>query len=123
MRGSHLHHHLAGATFIGDGRTTGTLVSFGRYPGLLEGDGEVKGEIYRLGTDAAAALEALDEVEGFDPADPERSEYVRELRDVRPQEGAAMVAWVYLYNADASHAPVVRDGDWRNEAARARART
>jgi gamma-glutamylcyclotransferase (GGCT)/AIG2-like uncharacterized protein YtfP len=115
MRGFDLHHYLAGATFIAAGWTAGRLVALGRYPGLLDGDGKVIGEIYRL-EDVAASLEALDDLEEFDPADPQQSVYLRIVRDVHVDDGATMSAWVYVYNRDASTAPVIKSGDWRQGA-------
>ena len=114
MRGFDLHHYLAGATFVGEGWVAGRLVSVGRYPGLLDGDGQVSGEIYRL--EDAASLEALDDLEEFDPADPERSEYLRIVRDVHGENGATVSAWLYLYNRDASTAPDITSGNWRQSA-------
>jgi gamma-glutamylcyclotransferase (GGCT)/AIG2-like uncharacterized protein YtfP len=113
MRGFDLHDHIAHATFIGDGWTDGRLVVVGRYPGLVDGAGAVAGEIYRL-EDAAADLEALDDLEDFDPANPEKSAYLRCAREVRTKDGSVISAWVYLYNADPSDAPVVTSGDWRH---------
>lgn len=115
MRGHELHHYLAGATFIGDGWTAGRLVSLGRYPGLLDGNNKVIGEIYRL-EDVAASLETLDDLEDFDPANPEQSEYRRVVREVHGEGDARVSAWVYLYNRDASSAPVIKSGDWRRSA-------
>jgi gamma-glutamylcyclotransferase (GGCT)/AIG2-like uncharacterized protein YtfP len=111
MRGCDLHHHMAGATFVGEGWTSGTLVSLGRYPGLLAGLGEVHGEIYRL-DDPAASLEALDDLEDFDPGDPDKSAYRRVLADVHARDGATFPAWIYVYNQDSSGAPIVTSGDW-----------
>ena len=103
---------MAGATFIGEGWIAGRLVTLGRYPGCLDGDGKVSGEIYRL-DDVAASLEALDDLEDFDPANPEKSTYLRVIRDVHDEDGTIMGAWVYMYNGDASTAPVIKSGDWR----------
>jgi gamma-glutamylcyclotransferase (GGCT)/AIG2-like uncharacterized protein YtfP len=112
MRGFDLHHYMAGASFIGEGWIAGRLVALGRYPGLLDGDGKVRGELYRL-DDAAASLEALDDLEDFDPADPDKSEYLRVVREVHAEDGKIISAWVYIYNGDASTAPVITSGDWR----------
>jgi gamma-glutamylcyclotransferase (GGCT)/AIG2-like uncharacterized protein YtfP len=112
MRGFDLHHHMAGATFVGEGWTPGTLVSLGRYPGLLAGGGKVRGEIYRL-DDPAASLEALDDLEDFNPGDPDKSAYLRVLADVHAGDGATLQAWTYVYNQDAQGAPLVTSGDWR----------
>jgi len=115
MRGFDLHHYLASATFIGDGWIAGRLVALGRYPGLLDGNGKVSGEIYLL-EDVAASLESLDDLEEFDPADPQHSVYVRSVRDVHGHDGAIVRAWVYVYNRDASAAPLIENGDWRQRA-------
>jgi gamma-glutamylcyclotransferase (GGCT)/AIG2-like uncharacterized protein YtfP len=112
MRGFDLHHHMAGAVFEGLGWTSGTLVDLGRYPGLRDGEGRVEGELYRL-EDPAASLEALDDVEAFDPADPQNSEYLRVVRDVHALDGTIAPAWVYLYNRATAGLPVVKGGDWR----------
>lgn len=113
MRGFDLHHHLAGAMFVGEGWTLGRLVALGRYPGLLEGDGKVEGEIYKL-DDAAASLEALDDLEDFNPGDPDKSMYLRVVRKVHKKDGSTIRAWIYLYNRDATGAPFVESGDWHN---------
>jgi gamma-glutamylcyclotransferase (GGCT)/AIG2-like uncharacterized protein YtfP len=112
MRGFDLHHHMAGAAFVGEGWIAGRLISLGRYPGLLSGDGEVQGEVYRL-DDAAADLEALDDLEDFDPGDPGKSIYQRVLSDVHMRDGTIVRAWTYIYAQDPMDAPVVRSGDWR----------
>src|ERR1700694_1005568 len=79
MQGCELHHYLAFAAFVSRATTRGRLFSIGHYPGMTEGDGTVHGELYRF-TDVAVALEVLDEVEDYDPSDPEGSPYVRVLR-------------------------------------------
>lgn len=112
MRGFDLHHHMAGAAFVGEGWVRGTLVSLGRYPGLLSGDGEVHGEVYRL-DDAAADLEALDDLEDFDPGDPGKSIYQRVRTDVHMPDGAIVRAWTYMYNQQPMGASRVKSGDWR----------
>jgi gamma-glutamylcyclotransferase (GGCT)/AIG2-like uncharacterized protein YtfP len=112
MRGFDLHQYMAGATFVGEGTIQGRLVALGRYPGLLDGDGNVVGELYRL-DDVAASLETLDDIEEFDPADPDNSEYLRIVRDVHCKDGSTVSSWVYLYNGDASAAPAIKGGDWR----------
>ncbi len=112
MRGCDLHQYLAGATFVGEGWTQGTLLAVDRYPALIDGDGQVAGELYRL-EDSAVSLEALDDLEDFDPANAEDSLYVRTVRDVHGKDGSLVRAWVYLYNKDTSAAPRITSGDWR----------
>jgi len=75
------------------------------YPGLIDGDGDVKGELMWL-SDLAAAFALLDAYEGTD--------FVRILKPVRRADGGEEPAWVYIL-ADsnavrlAEHIP---DGDW-----------
>ncbi|MBV8461483.1 MAG: gamma-glutamylcyclotransferase [Candidatus Eremiobacteraeota bacterium] len=110
MRGFELYHYMMGATFIGQGRVQGTLVSLGRYPGLIAGAGDVHGELYQL--EDPAQLEALDDLEEYDPERPEQSEYTRTEREIRLDDGRTCSAWVYIYNRDTKGCPVIVSGDW-----------
>ena len=112
MRGFDLHGHLAGCTFAGDAWLQGILMRVGRYPGLIDGDGRVQGELYMM-SDPPALLEALDELEDFDPLHPETSVYVRVARDVHVHGGAIVSAWAYTYNREVSGLAIVTGGDWR----------
>jgi gamma-glutamylcyclotransferase (GGCT)/AIG2-like uncharacterized protein YtfP len=75
------------------------------YPGLVEGDGEVKGELMTI-TDLAAAFALLDAYEGAD--------FVRLLKMVTNAEGQGEAAWVYyLSDPGTVHlAEPIPDGDW-----------
>lgn len=112
MRGCDLHSYMAGAAFVDEGWTDGTLVVLDRYPGLVEGDGKVLGEIYKL-ADNTAMLEALDDLEDFNPGDPDASTYQRQLRQVHANDGSVVDAWTYVYHRDVAGLQVVSDGDWR----------
>jgi gamma-glutamylcyclotransferase (GGCT)/AIG2-like uncharacterized protein YtfP len=112
MRGCDLHHHMAGAAFVSLATARGRLYNVGAYPGMIEGDGEVRGELYRS-DDEAVVLEVLDEVEGYDPLDSDASEYVRLKLDVRTDDGRAVSAWLYLYDREVKGLPQISSGDWR----------
>lgn len=114
MRGFALHHHLEGGSFAGEGVVRGALVSLGQYPGLVDGDGEVRGEVYRFG-DLAAALDVLDDVEDYNPADADGSLYVRVAVPVRMADGRTLCAWAYRYNRSADGALRIASGDWRHQ--------
>jgi gamma-glutamylcyclotransferase (GGCT)/AIG2-like uncharacterized protein YtfP len=76
------------------------------YPGLVEGDGSVQGELMWL-EDLAAALALLDAYEGAD--------FIRVLKPVtRVSGGSPEAAWVYLLaDPTAIHlAEPIPDGDW-----------
>jgi gamma-glutamylcyclotransferase (GGCT)/AIG2-like uncharacterized protein YtfP len=119
MRGLDLHHYMRTGTFEGEGSTEGTLVSLGRYPGLVDGPGRVRGELYSF-PDLAAALDVLDDLEEYDAADPEDSLYLRVARPVKRDDGIVAIAWLYRYNgATAGHVRVA-GGDWRRADADAR---
>src|SRR5450755_3289468 len=97
MRELSRHHYMSDGHFEGEATAKGGLISLGEYPALLDGAGTVHGELYSF-ADMPVALDVLDDVENFDPANPEGSEYVRDARRVRRDDGTALSAWVYVYN-------------------------
>ena len=113
MRGFDLHHYLAGAVFVDSATVRGRLLSLGRYPGLVDGVDTVQGELYRL-SDPPTALEALDDLEEFDPSNPDSSPYLRTSAVVKTSDGSAIAAWVYRYNQPIAGVPVIASGDWRS---------
>jgi gamma-glutamylcyclotransferase (GGCT)/AIG2-like uncharacterized protein YtfP len=112
MRGCSRHHYLSDGRFEGDASADGRLISLGEYPALIDGAGSIRGELYTF-TDLPAALDVLDEVEDFDPAKPDGSEFVREARRVRRDDGTEILAWLYIYNQRRGSAPIIPSGDWR----------
>jgi len=68
------------------------------YPGAVDSEDprdRVEGELWRLKR-PRTALARLDRYEGFDPAHPERSEFVRVVRPIRCGR-RRLQAWIYLY--------------------------
>ncbi|WP_420428035.1 gamma-glutamylcyclotransferase family protein [Algiphilus sp.] len=84
-----LHRH---ARWIGQVCLRGWLYDLGAYPGFRPGWGWVCAELYAL--TRPGLLAALDAYEGFDPARPLRSEYVRRPWPCRAGPGWA---WLYVY--------------------------
>ncbi|MDB4959841.1 MAG: hypothetical protein JWO36_7410 [Myxococcales bacterium] len=86
--------------------TTGQIYAFPMgYPGFIEGDGKVIGEVLWL-TELAATFGLLDAYEGQD--------FVRVIRKVTIETGEELWAWVYAL-ADAGAIRVgtpLADGDW-----------
>ena len=99
---------LGGATPLGWATARGDLLDLGDYPGLIEGDGQVVGELVEL---PCAALERIDLVEGFAPLDPEGSLFLREEREVQlPGRSGLLRAWVYRWPH--SGGKPIPHGDW-----------
>jgi gamma-glutamylcyclotransferase (GGCT)/AIG2-like uncharacterized protein YtfP len=105
MRGHARHRLLAArATLIGEGTVRGTLLSLGRYPGIVEGGDRVKGELYRI--DDAELLTAVDREEGYN--------FPRRRAVVTLTDGRRARAWIYRYRGPRERAVVIPAGDWRN---------
>jgi gamma-glutamylcyclotransferase (GGCT)/AIG2-like uncharacterized protein YtfP len=85
---------------LGEGTIEGELHEAGGYPAVLVDDqyrGSVAGVVFEL-PDDAALLKRLDDYEGFYPANPEASLYVRRLLPVTSADGQRRDCWVYVYN-------------------------
>ncbi len=104
MRGYGLHRVLArGATYVGRARVRGQLLGLGRYPGLVEGQGAVRGELYRLAD--PELLPVLDREEGYN--------FERRRSAVTLAKGRRARAWVYWYRGSRHRAVPIPDGDFR----------
>lgn len=111
MRGYGLHRVLAGgATFLEEGSVPGRLLDLGRYPGLIPGQGRVRGELYRL--DDPALLAVLDRAEGV--------QFVRSRTTVTLARDRRARAWVYRYRGPRDRAVPIPDGDYRSHSGRLR---
>jgi gamma-glutamylcyclotransferase (GGCT)/AIG2-like uncharacterized protein YtfP len=99
--------------FVGRGTIHAALFDLGIYPAAIPTpDGStVWGEVYEM-LDPALVLATLDEIEGYRAAEPERSLYVRVLTDVVLDQGSAVQAWVYFYNAPLGRAQRISSGDY-----------
>jgi gamma-glutamylcyclotransferase (GGCT)/AIG2-like uncharacterized protein YtfP len=88
------------------GTVRGAMYAFPMgYPGLIDGDGAVRGELLWL-AEPGAALPLLDEYEGDD--------FARVVRAVELEDGTRVTAWCYVLADPASvaGAEVVPGGDW-----------
>lgn len=84
----------------------GTLYNLGWYPGFKsdpENGTEVVCEVLEEITDSR--LRGFDSYEGYDPARPEQSLYLREWVEEHN-------AWIYVYNRSVEGYPVIETGDW-----------
>ena len=110
MPGLRLEAEMQGAERLGTARVPGRLVDVGRYPGLLHGDGQVSGEVYRV---SDAQLAHLDEVEEMVPGDRGASQYWRERVTVQEGVLAGQQVWTYVYNLPVQGLTPIAHGDYR----------
>ena len=99
--------------FTGRGSIKAALFDLGIYPAAVPTDDHsvVWGEVYET-EDTASVLAALDEIEGYRPNEPDRSLYTRILIDVTFEDGRAVTAWAYFYNAPLGRAQRIESGDY-----------
>jgi gamma-glutamylcyclotransferase (GGCT)/AIG2-like uncharacterized protein YtfP len=99
-------------TTVGRGSIRATLFDLGIYPAAIPAsDGRVWGEVHRM-LDADTVLATLDEVEGFQPSEPDSSLYVRVETPVTLEDGRVLTAWEYFYNAPLGRAQRIESGDY-----------
>jgi len=100
--------------FRGHGSIAAALFDLGIYPAAVPADrdsGRVRGEVYEM-KDGAAVLQVLDEIEGYSPSESESSLYTRQVTSVMLDEGTAVDAWTYFYNAPLGRAERIQSGDY-----------
>ena len=92
--------------FLGYAKAKGFLFyNIGAYPGMVEGDGEVVGEVYEI---HESLLEKLDLVEGVPDL------YRRELIEVSLENGQTISAYAYIYNRKIDNKLLIPSGDWKD---------
>ena len=113
------HHHMAGATCLGEARIQAALFDMGEYPALsLQGAwalplGPVLGELYKI---EPTQWQGLDDLEEVDPESIENSMYLRVPIQVawqHPEGLRTVTAQVYVYNWSLAGRPRIEDGDFR----------
>jgi gamma-glutamylcyclotransferase (GGCT)/AIG2-like uncharacterized protein YtfP len=101
---------------VGTGTVAGTLYDTGDYPAALLGRGgeeRIRGELHLVPRDREAELlRGLDAYEGYDPARPDRSLFVRLLVEVELDAGGTATAWIYRYNREVSGLTPIPSGDY-----------
>jgi gamma-glutamylcyclotransferase (GGCT)/AIG2-like uncharacterized protein YtfP len=98
--------------YRGRGWIQAALFDVGLYPAAVPADeGHVWGEVFEL-LEPAAALQSLDEIEGFRPDEPDASLYIRRQVPVTLPADERRDAWVYFYNAPLGKAPRIASGDY-----------
>src|SRR5687768_13760496 len=98
--------------YAGRGTIEAALFDLGIYPAAVpSADGRVCGELYEI-THPTIVLRALDELEAFNPSEPETSLYLRVLTPVTTETGDVVNAWAYFYNAPLGRAQRIESGDY-----------
>ena len=110
MPGLRLEAEMHGARFVGPAHIAGRLIDVGLYPGLLQGDGQVTGEVYEVDD---AHLARLDGVEGVVPGDRAESHYWREDVTVLSGPLQGQQVQTYLYNRPVEGCTPIPHGDYR----------
>jgi gamma-glutamylcyclotransferase (GGCT)/AIG2-like uncharacterized protein YtfP len=97
---------------VGRGWIHAALFDLGIYPAAIPADDtQVWGEVYRL-LDREAALDILDNIEGYRASEPDASLYTRGITPVTFEDGRVAPAWVYFYNAPLGRAERIESGDY-----------
>lgn len=99
----------AEATLLGCATTAGILIDLGSYPGLIEGEGQVHGVVYRL-RDPAITLGWLDIYEGITGSADD--EYLRLARRVTLAFGKNTSCWTYQLIQFKIEDAVIPSGSW-----------
>ena len=110
MPGLRLEAEMHGARFMGPAQVPGRLVDVGRYPGFLQGDGSVSGEVYEVDD---AQLARLDVVEDMVPSDRAASQYWREEVTVLSGSLQGQTVQTYVYNRPVDGCTPIPHGDYR----------
>lgn len=108
--------HMEPATLLG-----GRLHDMGYYPMLVTAvpNETVQGMVITVEpAHYEAVRQRLDELEGYDPENPEASGYQRRVVEIILANGRSLKAWVYLGNIElVQDKPIVADGNWATFAA------
>jgi len=94
----------------------GQLYDLGEFPGMVHGEGTIVGELYDVLD--CSVLASLDDYEGFAPATPTKSDYMRQIVRLEDQD-SPVDCWIYVYNKRVSDQPLVSHGDWPGIAGKA----
>ncbi len=104
-RGQSNHHYLASADYLGNVRLDGfALYDLGPWPAVKQEPGVVQVEVYAVDV---ATFAALDELEDYCAAAPDRGLYDR--IQVNTPCGRA---WLYLYNGAVLPRQRLNSGNW-----------
>jgi gamma-glutamylcyclotransferase (GGCT)/AIG2-like uncharacterized protein YtfP len=111
-RGQFRNDVLKESEYLGLALCKGVLKDVGSYPALIDGDGQVIGEVYRIDPDIV--LPILDRIEGYFKNDENGSLYLRLDLPVRLLSTGKWVDTIaYIFNRDAEDLKTIPNGDYR----------
>lgn len=109
LRGLERESVLSGSRFLGTVVVRAKLYDLGSYPGIIDGEGQVIGEVYEIDQ---ATLKRLDDIEGYKCNNPAGSEYVRkEVKILTTEVDEPVIA--YFYNRKVKECDRIVGGDYR----------
>ena len=96
----------------------GRLYDAGPFPALAAGTEAVRGEVLMVEPSALPhLLTVLDELEGYDPVDPDGSMYVRRIVSAATDDRDVVAAHAYFYNRDPAGLRHLPGGLWSGPSA------
>lgn len=101
------------AKVLGIASLFGRLYDLGSYPGAVydaEEKQQITGQIYQL-KNPLEVFPILDEYEGVSDRSVVREEYIRALVPAQ-LNGQQIPCWIYLYNLDTQHLPLIPSGNY-----------
>jgi gamma-glutamylcyclotransferase (GGCT)/AIG2-like uncharacterized protein YtfP len=109
-KGHSNHAVLRGADFVCHAYIRGyDMYHLGGFPGIIEGNGEVYGEVYKITDDH---LPWLDRLEGYSPDSKlENCMYLRKPVSFETEAGK-MEAFVYIWNGPVTNRKKIESGIW-----------
>lgn len=93
------------------------MLHLGGFPGIVSGEGRVRGEIYEIDDQI---LKRLDQIEGYREDDPKHSLYIRESVDAFFDDGNSVPVnylgiYTYVFNIERRERAdfeIIESGDW-----------
>jgi gamma-glutamylcyclotransferase (GGCT)/AIG2-like uncharacterized protein YtfP len=95
---------------VGEATVRGILYDLGAFPGVVEGDGIVRGVVLRVPPDAWVAMDAY---EGCLIPGGEGGLFKRIATRATLDTGEGIDCWLYVYARDVGGQRIVASGDWR----------
>jgi len=112
LKGMTLSPFIESARYLGPGYIKAKIYFLGQFPGIVQGNDVVFGELYELKLDD---LPGLDKIEDYHPENLEKSSYIRKKTEVNILPfGDKLIAEAYFYNRPIEDEHIyIPHGDYR----------